>query len=243
MRAAALILLLVAAGIFLRQDQNSALRDLYAASTVERQMEDGSMIALRSAAHIRLPESFGKNQRTVEIISGEVFFDVAPETKRPFVVKHPWADVRVVGTSFMVSIDTVSRAYVLIVTEGEVLFAPQLSREVLTISAGSGLKFHADTRIIERIRSIDHNALSWHTGILSFIGEPVESVIADLIDHYRVDIELRDSNAGQCRFTAPLPYQNVPVIDILKALATTFGMAIIAEEEGRYVLKGGGCRQ
>jgi transmembrane sensor len=238
--AAAVLLLLVAGGLYFQTHTNVAFNDLIASSTTERTLEDGSRIELRTGAHVRVPDSFGRSKRRVEVVSGDVYFDIAQDAQRPFIIAHPYAEVKVLGTQFMISVDTIAHNYLILVTEGKVSFTPDLYKEII-LPAGTGMKFNADTRFIERIHTIDDNAISWHTGVLTFIDRPVGQVIADLETHYQIEIDLIDSRAEECLFTAPLPYRDVPVKAILDAVSTTFGMTLKVVNSKHYILTNGKC--
>jgi ferric-dicitrate binding protein FerR (iron transport regulator) len=218
------------------------MQDIIAPSKQHHELADGSQIELNTGAHIRLPETFGSTSRKVEVISGEVFFQVTKDEQRAFVVSHAWIDAVVVGTKFQISIDTNASTYTLLVTEGKVRVTPKQSSDDIMVNAGSGIRFHADSRILERLRSIDANATSWHTGVLTFIDQPVTAVIGTLESHYGIDIDLLDSRAGDCLFTAPLPYRDVPVTTILDALSTAYGMTVERSSKGSHILRGGKCR-
>lgn len=240
--AAAVLLLLVAGGLYFQSTANECINDRIASSTIEETLEDGSRIELRTGAHIRIPCSFGRNKRRVEVVSGDVYFDIAQDARRPFIIAHPWAEVKVIGTEFMISVDTSVHTYLILVTEGKVSFTPNLNKEIV-VSSGAGFKFNADTRMLERIRTIEDNTLSWQTGVLSFIDRPVKQVITDLEAHYQVEIELIDSGAEECLFTAPLPYRDVPVKAILDAVSTTFGMTLKVVNSEHYILTNGKCTE
>jgi len=238
--AAAVVLLLVAVGLYF-QDEVTVMTDVVASATMDKNLEDGSSLQLRTGAHLLIPEAFKATSRRVEIVSGDVFFDIAPDEKRPFVITHPWADVKVVGTEFIISVDTVAHAYTIMVIEGKVSFTPQLSKKNIMLSAGNGLRFHADTRVIESLQNVEHNDISWHTGVLSFVDTPVKDVVTDLSRHFAVEIAIENPAVADCLFTAPLPYRDVSLDVILEALSTTFGMSI-QHIGNNCLLRGGKCR-
>ena len=66
-------------------------------------LPDGSKVWLNAASSIRYPVAFNGNERKVEV-SGEVFFEVTPKAKQPFIVQiDQRAEVDVLGTSFNVN--------------------------------------------------------------------------------------------------------------------------------------------
>jgi len=60
---------------------------------------DGTRVWLNSGSHIQYGKDFGSGSREVNL-TGEAFFDVAPDASHPFIIHTPKLDVRVLGTSF-----------------------------------------------------------------------------------------------------------------------------------------------
>jgi ferric-dicitrate binding protein FerR (iron transport regulator) len=66
-------------------------------------LPDGSKVWLNAAASIKFPTAFAGNERRVEI-TGEVYFEVAKDPKKPFKVTIPGgAAVEVLGTHFNIN--------------------------------------------------------------------------------------------------------------------------------------------
>lgn len=61
-------------------------------------LADGSNVTLNTAT--RLLVRMNETARTVEFEQGEAFFDVRADAARPFIVRTPNGDVRVIGTRF-----------------------------------------------------------------------------------------------------------------------------------------------
>ena len=62
-------------------------------------LPDGSELTLNKFSHIKFANDF-KNNRNVELDSGDVFFEVEKDKSKPFIVKIDKIAVQVVGTSF-----------------------------------------------------------------------------------------------------------------------------------------------
>lgn len=66
-------------------------------------LPDGSKVWLNAASSIRFPVEFYEDKRRVEI-TGEVYFEVAPDKTKPFIVKfRGGGEVQVLGTHFNVN--------------------------------------------------------------------------------------------------------------------------------------------
>lgn len=65
-------------------------------------LEDGTQVWLNAGSSIEFPYSFDNERRRVKV-TGEVYFEVARDVKRPFFVEGEDFSVRVLGTSFNLS--------------------------------------------------------------------------------------------------------------------------------------------
>lgn len=64
-------------------------------------LPDGTTVVLNAGSKIDYGKGFNVNERKV-ILTGEAYFDVAHNPKKPFIVHTPTADIRVYGTQFNV---------------------------------------------------------------------------------------------------------------------------------------------
>jgi len=62
-------------------------------------LPDGTKVWLNAGSHLDYGRSFGGEYREVNL-TGEAYFDVAPDAARPFLIHTRKVDVRVLGTSF-----------------------------------------------------------------------------------------------------------------------------------------------
>jgi transmembrane sensor len=65
-------------------------------------LSDGSAVWLNSSSSIRFPVAFNEQERRVEI-TGEAYFEIAHNDKKPFTVSVNGTEVQVVGTVFNIN--------------------------------------------------------------------------------------------------------------------------------------------
>ena len=65
-------------------------------------LSDGTKVYLNSDSRLTYPLAFGPDKREV-FVTGEAYFEVAPDTTRSFIVRTEGLDIRVLGTSFNVN--------------------------------------------------------------------------------------------------------------------------------------------
>lgn len=106
--AAAAVLLLLCAGGWLLQQRSSTPRNnlllvTTAAKNYQLVLPDKSTIWLKANTQLAFDTiDFGKSTRTITLLSGEAFFDIAPDAAHPFVVVSGEVQTRVLGTAFSV---------------------------------------------------------------------------------------------------------------------------------------------
>lgn len=141
-------------------------------------LSDGSIASINTESHVQVTMS--PQQRVVKIGRGEVWFQVAKNPDRPFIVEAGRIRVQAVGTAFSVR-RTKSGAEVL-VTEGVVaVWSEGAEGHKIAVSAGSAA-YVADNSAINKIVSppaeIDRK-LAWREGKIDLAGETLGEAAAD----------------------------------------------------------------
>ena len=98
-------------------------------------LPDGSNIYLNRNTILSYQKNFGRDDRNVTL-SGEAFFDIAPDTEKPFIVDAGKASVKVVGTSFNVITNNHDSAVEVFVKTGKVMLSGDTGNRNLEIEPG-----------------------------------------------------------------------------------------------------------
>ena len=77
-----------------------AVIDTHDSGSKRVQLPDGSILMLNPGSTIRFAEKFDRPQREIFMPDGEVYYDVAKDSKRPFIIHAGGLTIRVLGTSF-----------------------------------------------------------------------------------------------------------------------------------------------
>lgn len=72
-------------------------------ATSKMVLPDSSILWLNAHTEIRYKEGFGASHRNIEVLNGEVYFDVVKHLTLPFEVSTPDFNTKVLGTAFVVS--------------------------------------------------------------------------------------------------------------------------------------------
>jgi transmembrane sensor len=159
-------------------------------------LRDGSFAEVNTAT--RLAIDLQPNIRNIDVETGEVWFQVAKDHRRPFVVAAGDVRVRAVGTAFAVR--RMGDGTDVRVTEGVV--------EVWTINQPDAVRrLAAGTRIfvndiegpaepVEASLEIDRT-LAWRNGQLIFDGDTLAAAAAEFNRYNRVKLEVAPSLAAE----------------------------------------------
>ena len=195
-------------------------------------LPDGTKVILSVASTLRHPSPFDASVREIEL-EGEAYFEVEPDTRRPFVVRARDLVTEDLGTEFLVRAYPEDPAPSVVVRDGRVALrlatAPShAARQVLL--AGQLGRLAADGR--PTVEQADTSAyFAWIQGWLVFDGVPLRDAIPQLSRWYDLDFRLADSSLGEVPLTAT--FRNQPTEEVLQLLAASMGMSHV--RQGRKV--------
>ena len=170
-------------------------------------LPDGSVAELRDGGEIAV--DFTPNQRRVELRRGEVYFKVAKNPARPFVVVVGAVEFRAVGTAF--SVNRENLAIELLVTEGTVAVGLQSSAGSPTgntppvlVGAGGGATVkvapEGDGPQISAVPNADLLAkLAWRSPRLEFSGTRLIEAVTLINQHNRLQFIIEDPELANVR--------------------------------------------
>jgi ferric-dicitrate binding protein FerR (iron transport regulator) len=240
MRVAAALLFLLAAVWGYRQISTPNVTKVFAQNEEKRLVElpDGSRVWLRQHGELEFPAQFINAERHVKL-TGEAYFEVAPDAAHPFFVDLPNGDaVKVLGTEFGVRL--LSNQTDVFVRSGKVFFSPKMQPKGVVLTAHQKATYDRQATQLTVDESATLNELAWQTGGLEFESTPMADVIADLEAHYNVKITLRNPAMRTCPHTALHTTQ--PIDKVLESLALTHQFRVGNPAPGQYELLGGNCQ-
>ncbi|OYU28009.1 MAG: iron dicitrate transport regulator FecR [Burkholderiales bacterium PBB2] len=176
---------LVLASVLVMALQPWRTGEVYATGVGEHRvvmLADGSRMSLNTATKVRARLS--SSQRLVEVEAGEVLFEVAKDTSRPFLATAGGTEVKATGTAFLLrlrpSIQEAHTSLEVTLIEGQVVLRPPTGLVAAAVGAGpvvmtAGERVHVDGALaasrISMVR-VDRpgldRALAWTRGELSF---------------------------------------------------------------------------
>lgn len=147
-------------------------------------LADNSRVWLNSASSIRFPVAFNGNERKVEI-SGEVYFEIAHDATKPFIVSVNGTEVKVLGTKFNVNAYKDEGAIRTTLLEGSVQVKAGVYRAVIK----PGQQAQVSENSIKTINKVDvSKIIAWKNGYFDFDHDKLSDVARGIARWYNVDV-------------------------------------------------------
>lgn len=234
----------LAMGLLMDNSSGISGNGIYETRTGEQNsitLVDGSVIQLNTGSRIHV--NFVDNQRTVSLMAGEVHFEVAKDTTRPFIVKAREGLVRAVGTAFTVRLQP--QALKVVVAEGKVALATSLDKPNSDNNTAETVKRAVDRGYLVEGQTVDFvpeadkglgneiqqlkqddldQQLAWRRGMLLFAGEPLSEVIAEVNRYTSIDIKIIDAQIADIRIGGHFKVDETDAM--LQALEMSFGIQV-----------------
>lgn len=218
--AAAVILLTGAAGLYFH-NKNADIQELAAVawrtvSTTGAQkkqvlLEDGTRIILNNESSVRYPAHFTSKERLV-YLTGEGYFQVAKDHKRPFSIITPLTRTQVLGTVFDLKAYHGEPAS-LAVEEGRVRFGLLNDHQIHQLfTKGQYGVFNTSGQLTRAEVRIDEVS-PWKDNHLIFQSEPLDKIIPVLQRWFNVRIKVNDPALLKQSFTGE--FNNPSIVFLL----------------------------
>jgi transmembrane sensor len=147
-------------------------------------LSDGTKVWLNSASALKFPATFRGKQRIVEL-TGEAYFEVAPNKNMPFKISLNKMAIEVLGTHFNVSAYPDEAEVKTTLLEGSVKLSSAAAISIL--KPGQQGVFSKDKDF--RIHQVDvQEAIAWKNGYFIFDNENIQSIMRKVSRWYDVDI-------------------------------------------------------
>lgn len=196
-------------------------------------LSDGSIVTLNTAS--RIETRMNGQERTVRLLEGEAYFEVAHDASRPFRVYAGDGMTVAVGTAFSVRLK--KDAVEVVVSEGKVAYSrvadTPTPETVAYVTAGEAASF-GDRLEIEKVDTAEvDRKLSWTEGKLVFAGAPLSSVVADISRYTDIQFDFANQELADMRVGGV--FQVGEVDDMLDAIESNFGLRV--ERTGDHVVR------
>ncbi|ACU61989.1 FecR family protein [Chitinophaga pinensis] len=180
-------------------------------------LSDGTKVWIDAASTLTYPTAFSGNDRTVNII-GQAYFEVAPNSRKPFKVKNgiDQSTIEVLGTSFNIKAFGPDKQTETNLFSGAVAISTTNARQLL--HPGERAVVNNEGAIQITTGADMKEVLAWKEGIFYFNGKDIPAIMTELQRYYDIEVEYQTNVNDE--FIASIP-RDVPVSQLLNLLEMT----------------------
>lgn len=175
-------------------------------------LSDGSRVWLNAGSSLYYPASFGPGKREVSI-TGEAYFEVAKDNKRPFLVTARGTTVEVLGTHFNINAYDDETSIRTTLLEGSVKVSAGTQSRLLQPGQLAQINENAPIKVVEANTDV---VMAWVNGYFSFDNTDLSAIMRQLSRWYDVEIEYQGEIPDR-QFGGEIS-RNTNASDVLKIL-------------------------
>ncbi|MGN6415951.1 MAG: FecR family protein [Pseudobacter sp.] len=153
-------------------------------------LPDGSVASLDAASSLQFPASFEGNERKV-FVTGQVYLDVAQNSKKPFVVSANGFQVNVLGTKFNINAYPDDPIKYVTLLQGSVQMTDDKGTVARKLVPGNQGRLGAGGELSVVPQADLEVVMAWHEGAFQFRDTEIRQVLTQLSRWYQVDVEIR----------------------------------------------------
>jgi ferric-dicitrate binding protein FerR (iron transport regulator) len=180
-------------------------------------LADGTKVWLNSDSEIKYPVQFNEEKRKVWI-AGEVYFDVAHNKHKPFIVNVKDVEVEVLGTEFNVEAYHDQNSIVTTLVEGSVKLIKE--KESVIIKPDQQAIIEEGERQFA-VKNVDaRNYALWKDGVFYFEEASLSSIMEKLERWYGIKVFYMNQSVKEKRFSVEMK-RYAQIEDVLNILERT----------------------
>jgi ferric-dicitrate binding protein FerR (iron transport regulator) len=207
-------------------------------------LKDGTKVTLNASSSLVYRDSWiGSQMRSVDL-SGEAYFKVMSDARKPFVVNASGLSIKVVGTTFNVKSYDNDEHVVTTLVEGKVLIEKPSGEngisETIKLSPDQQAIFTKNNGQIA-LKAIDpQTEVGWLSGSLVFEDETFAEIIKELERWFGVTITVKKKTSLQCRFSTRIDGESLA--EVLNVFSVNGDMTYQFDDEHHVSIEGNVCQ-
>lgn len=159
-------------------------------------LPDHSVVWMNAGSTLKYSTEFNDKQRVVSL-NGEAYFEVAPDSLKPFVVKSEKLDILVRGTHFNLKAYSEDESVDVALITGKVnvhLTDRSSNNGEVTLIPNRMLSYNKETNCVKVAKVNAADATLWTTGGFKFVEQSFLQIAKDLERKYNVKIRIHSKS-------------------------------------------------
>lgn len=176
-------------GEVLAELQYNTLSNPRGSRVIDMALADGSHVWLNAGSSVTYPIAFAGNERKVTI-TGEAYFEVAPDKTKPFTVSKGDVSVQVLGTHFNVNAYNDEETLKVTLLEGSVkVQATAGAMQPVLLAPGQQAAVKGGSASITVKDNVDiDQVMAWKNGFFSFANTDLPALMRQVARWYDVEV-------------------------------------------------------
>ncbi|MEI6049615.1 MAG: FecR family protein [Bacteroidota bacterium] len=163
-------------------------------------LPDGTTGWLNSSSSVKYNGNFNADRQIT--LTGEAFFDVSKDKKRPFTVNTNDVIVKVLGTRFNIASYENEKNVEVVLEEGKLIFNDKEMNKSYTMKPNDIVIYNKTLRDFSTGMVQPKKYLSWTEGKLVFRNDPLDVIARRLGRWYNIDVEVKGNFNDDLRLRA-----------------------------------------
>ncbi|MBF4472901.1 FecR family protein [Flavobacterium sp. HJJ] len=213
-------------------------------------LSDGSSVLLQPKSKLSYPKTFSGNERKV-YLSGEAFFEISKNKRKPFFVFANETVTKVVGTSFRICAFENQPNVEVVVRTGKVkvhsnILTAKTSSEEVVLLPNEAVRFVRETAKFDKITDVTKDIVLKQSAktieqlSFDFTDTPVSHIFKTIEQAYEIEIDFPKEKLKNCHLTTSLIDQPLP--EKLKIICKSIGNNTSYEMNGnKIIITSEGC--
>lgn len=177
-------------------------------------LSDGTRVWLNASSSLEYPTAFGSGERSVSL-TGEAYFEVATDKKRPFRVTVGDMTVDVLGTRFDVMAYGDEAQISTTLLQGGVRVSKNAAS--VLVAPGQAARLETSTGQLGVAVADTESAVAWKNGYFRFNGVDLPGVMRQLSRWYGVDVSYKGGGEKTYEFVGTVA-RSASLSSVLKVL-------------------------
>lgn len=190
-------------------------------------LPDGSTVIINADSEIKFKSDFGVANREV-FMTGESFFEVAPDSLLPFRVYSENLITTAIGTSFNINSYDPDHIRVQLATGKVEIVSELLASEPVFLKPGEELSAIGNQKLKKR-KFNPNKAFLWKSGILLFDNTSLAEFKLTLERWYGVKIELINSPVSKLKISGE--FKDTYLSNVLESIGYAYGFNYIIDQK------------
>lgn len=192
-------------------------------------LPDGTAISLNTESTLKYrPQDFNKNKRMINF-SGEGHFQVFHNEKVPFLIHTEEMEIKVLGTTFNLSVREKDAVAELVLEEGCVSLSIRKNQEIILYKNQKAVLNRLTGQITVMAEENARNISAWKNGDMIFRNAELSRVLHMIEEYYDVIIKINCEECFSDKFSGTLPLDDLN--EVLEILERSYHLITVKENK------------